>query len=74
VPTRGGITQARQWLGYEPLKELFGEVAVPVADAYTEFAFVWPWRLMSINGTEWDISGHQGERRRVRVRGDCRRG
>src|SRR5271157_5538180 len=31
VPTSGGITQARQRLGYEPLRQLFGQVALPVA-------------------------------------------
>jgi hypothetical protein len=30
VPTSGGITQARQRLGYQPLKELFAEVTAPV--------------------------------------------
>jgi hypothetical protein len=35
VPTSGGITQARQRLGYEPLKELFAQVAVPVAEEET---------------------------------------
>ncbi len=55
VPTRGGITQARQRLGFEPLRELFAEVAVPVADADTEGAFLGPWRLMTIDGFEWDI-------------------
>ena len=35
VPTRGGITQARQRLGHEPVKNLFAEVAVPAADADT---------------------------------------
>ena len=55
APTRGGITQARQRLGYEPLRELFAEVAVPVADADTEGAFLGPWRLMTIDGFEWDI-------------------
>src|SRR6266571_7272626 len=48
VPTRGGITQARQRLGYEPMRELFAEVAVPVADEDTEGAFLGPWRLMTI--------------------------
>ena len=55
VPTSGGITQARQRLGYEPLRELFAEVAVPVADADTEGAFLGPWRLMTIDGFGWDI-------------------
>jgi len=34
-PTSGGITQARKRLGFEPLRELFGQVAVPVADQLT---------------------------------------
>jgi hypothetical protein len=55
VPTSGGITQARQRLGYEPLKELFSQVAVPVADELTQGAFLGSWRLMSIDGFEWDV-------------------
>lgn len=39
VPTSGGITQARQRLGYEPLKQLFGTVARPAADELTRGAF-----------------------------------
>ena len=35
VPTSGGITQARQRLGHEPLRELFSQVAVPVAEQLT---------------------------------------
>src|ERR1017187_4906362 len=54
VPTSGGITQARQRLGYEPLKALFCEVAVPVAEELTAGAFLGPWRLMAIDGFEWD--------------------
>jgi hypothetical protein len=54
VPTSGGITQARQRLGYEPLRELFAQVAVPVADQLTRGAFLGPWRLMAIDGFEWD--------------------
>jgi hypothetical protein len=54
VPTSGGITQARQRLGHEPVKELFAQVAVPVADELTRGAFVGPWRSMAIDGFEWD--------------------
>ena len=54
VPTSGGITQARQRLGYEPMKKLFAEVAVPVAEELTTGAFLGPWRLMAIDGFEWD--------------------
>jgi hypothetical protein len=55
VPTSGGITQARQRLGYEPLKKLFGEVAVPVAEELAAGAFLGNWRLMAIDGFEWDV-------------------
>jgi len=53
-PTSGGLTQARQRLGSEPLKELFAEVAVPVAEELTRGAFLGRWRLMAIDGFEWD--------------------
>jgi hypothetical protein len=55
VPTKGGITQARQRLGPEPMAEVFSQVAVPVADLDTIGAFLGPWRLMSLDGMEWDV-------------------
>jgi hypothetical protein len=55
LPTSGGITQARQRLGHEPLRELFSQVAVPAADLLTCGAFLGSWRLMSIDGFEWDV-------------------
>jgi hypothetical protein len=55
TPTSGGITQARQRLGSEPMAELFSQVAGPVADLDTGGAFLGPWRLMSIDGMEWDV-------------------
>jgi hypothetical protein len=55
VPTSGGITQARQRLGPEPLEEVFGQVAVPVADLDTAGAFLGGWRLMAVDGMEWDV-------------------
>src|SRR5712692_9599161 len=54
VPGSGGITQARQRLGYDPMKELFSQVAAPVAEELTAGAFLGPWRLMAIDGFEWD--------------------
>ena len=55
VPTSGGIAQARQRLGSEPLRVLFSQVAGPVATAETAGAFLGRWRLMSIDGMAWDI-------------------
>ena len=60
VPTSGGITQARQRLGYEPLAELFSQVAAPVAEELTRGAFLGPWRLMAIDGFEWDAPATEG--------------
>jgi hypothetical protein len=54
VPTSGGITQARQRLGWEPLAGLFARVAAPAADLLTRGAFLAGRRLMSIDGFEWD--------------------
>src|SRR6266480_4456121 len=55
APTSGGITRARERLGYEPLAGVFARVAVPVADLLTRGAFLGPWRLMAIDGFEWDV-------------------
>jgi hypothetical protein len=55
TPTSGGITQARQRLGPEPMAELFAQVARPVADMVTAGAFLGRRRLMSIDGMEWDV-------------------
>ena len=55
VPTKGGITQARKRLGPEPMAQVFSQVAEPVADLDTTGAFLGPWRLMSVDGMEWDV-------------------
>ena len=53
--TKGAVTQARHRLGPEPVAELFSQVAVPVAGLDGGGAFLGPWRLMSIDGTELDV-------------------
>jgi hypothetical protein len=65
VPTRGGIAQARARLGPESVEELFGQVA----DLDTAGAFLGPWRLMSVDGMEWDVPDTKGEPGRVRGQG-----
>ena len=54
-PTKGAVTQARQRLGPEPLRELFAQVAGPVAGMDTDGTFLGAWRLMSVDGTELDL-------------------
>jgi hypothetical protein len=53
--TTGGLAQARQRLGEEPVKGTFGLVAAPVATLDTPGAFLGTWRKMSIDGLEWDV-------------------
>ena len=55
VPTKGAVTQARKRLGPEPMAQVFSQVAAPVADLDTAGAFLGPWRLMSVDGMEWDV-------------------
>jgi hypothetical protein len=55
MPGSGGITQARQRLGCEPLERLFGEVARPVCEVLTRGAWLAGRRLVSIDGFEWDV-------------------
>src|SRR5262249_28647174 len=55
APTSGGITQARQRLGPEPVELLFDQVAGPVAGLLTRGAFLRHWRLMAIDGFTLDV-------------------
>jgi Insertion element 4 transposase N-terminal len=53
--TTGGLAQARQRLGHEPVKGTFELVAAPAATLDTPGAFLGNWRKMSIDGLEWDV-------------------
>src|SRR5260370_37513158 len=53
VTTRG-LTQARQRLGHEPVKEAFAQVGVPPATESTQAAFLLPWRDLSMDRAACD--------------------
>lgn len=55
VPSTSAITQARQRLGPEPLRELFERVAVPMAGYGTKGAWLRSRRLMAIDGFVLDV-------------------
>lgn len=55
VPTTSAITQARQRLGCEPLRELFDRCAVPVAEPGTKGAWLAGRRLMAMDGFVLDV-------------------
>lgn len=54
-----GVTQARERLGVEPLKELYRRCATPIAErrrgTATLGAFYRDWRLVGIDGTTFDV-------------------
>ena len=56
VPTSSALAQARERLGSEPLRELFGRVAVPCAQLSTAGAWLAGRRLMAIDGVELDAA------------------
>ena len=55
VPSTSAITQARQRLTADPLRVLFGRVAVPVAGTGTQGAWLGSRRLMAIDGFMLDV-------------------
>jgi hypothetical protein len=55
VPTSSAITQARERLGREVVKDLFYRVAEPVAESSTRGAHLRGWRLTAIDGFELDL-------------------
>lgn len=62
VPSDGAISLARYRLGEAPLRNLFEEVAAPVADERMPDAFWRGLRLMAVDGTVFDLpSGRHNE-------------
>jgi hypothetical protein len=55
TPTSGRIAKARARLGHEPLRQVFEEVARPVAEFDTRGAFLYGRRLVSIDSTVFDL-------------------
>lgn len=55
IPSTSAITQARQRLGVEPLRELFERAAVPVAGRGTRGAWLGSRRMMAIDGFMLDV-------------------
>jgi hypothetical protein len=55
VPSASALSQARQRLGPEPMRELFERVAVPVASRGTKGAWLRELRLMAIDGFTLDL-------------------
>ncbi|MFB4308947.1 IS4 family transposase [Actinomadura sp. GTD37] len=55
IPTPGALTQARQRLGAEVMRDLFERVAVPCALRSTKGAWLGRWRLMALDGFDVEV-------------------
>jgi hypothetical protein len=55
VTGKSGIAQARVRVGWEPLKKLFDQFAVPVANPAAKCAFYRQWRITAIDGSLFDV-------------------
>ena len=56
LPTKSAIFQARERLGFEPVKALFDRVARPLATSETPGAFLAGRRLVAVDGTTFDVA------------------
>ncbi len=56
VAGKSGISQARTRLGWEPLRQLHDELVKPVAVRSTRGAWYRDWRLVSLDGSTFDVA------------------
>lgn len=56
VAGKSGISQARTRLGWEPLRQLHDELVKPVAVRGTRGAWYRTWRLVSLDGSTFDVA------------------
>jgi len=56
VSTESAITQARQRLGSEPIERLYREVVRPLAKKITRGAWYRRWRVVTLDGTTFDVA------------------
>lgn len=53
---KSGISQARERLGYEPFKRLYEQEVQPIATEETQGAWFGNWRLVTIDGSSFDVA------------------
>ena len=56
VAGKSGISQARTRLGWEPLRQLHDELVKPIAVRSTRGAWYRSWRLVSVDGSTFDVA------------------
>ena len=56
VTGKSGISQARTRLGWEPLRQFHDELVKPIAGRSTRGAWYRTWRLVSVDGSTFDVA------------------
>lgn len=56
MPRKSAITKARQRVGWKPLKQLYEEMAQPVAQKETVGAWYRGWRVVSLDGSTLEVA------------------
>jgi hypothetical protein len=56
VAGKSGISQARTRLGWEPLRQLHDELVKPIAVRSTRGSWYRTWRLVSVDGSTFDVA------------------
>ena len=56
VTGKSGISQARTRLGFEAVQRLHDQVVQPIATRRTRGAWFGPWRLVSLDGSTFDVA------------------
>jgi hypothetical protein len=64
LASEAAITKARQRLGVEPLKELFGRFVRPMAKKWLKSAWYRSWRVVSLDGTTLRVLDTDANERR----------
>jgi hypothetical protein len=63
VTGKSGISQARTRLGWTPVKELYDQLVAPIAGPTTRGAWYHAWRLVSLDGTTFDVADTRANER-----------
>jgi hypothetical protein len=56
ITGKSGISQARTRLGWTPLKTLYDQLVTPIARPQTRGAWYRTWRLVTLDGTTFDVA------------------
>jgi hypothetical protein len=63
IADRSAIAQARDRLGWEPIKALYNEVVKPIATSMTRGAWYRGWRITSLDGSALDVQDTPANRK-----------